>query len=61
MRKPEVLKATGFSNSTLYGRIAAGRFPKPTKLDPDGRIVVWFEDEVEAWQKGVVERDAEAV
>ncbi len=59
MRKPEVLKATGFSNSTLYDKINAGKFPKPTKLDPDGRIVIWFEDEIEAWQKAAVERQAE--
>lgn len=56
MRKPAVLAATGFSNSTLYERMAKGKFPKPTKLDPDGRTVVWFEDEIEAWQKAAIER-----
>jgi prophage regulatory protein len=56
MRKPAVLTATGFSNSTLYERMAKGKFPKPTKLDPDGRTVVWFEDEVEAWQQAAIER-----
>ena len=58
LRKPAVLSATGFSNSTLYDRIKQGRFPKPTRLDPKGRIVVWFEDEVEALQKQAVERNA---
>lgn len=51
MRKPEVLQATGFSNSTLYAKISGGKFPRPTKLDRSGRIVVWFEDEIDAWQK----------
>jgi predicted DNA-binding transcriptional regulator AlpA len=60
LRKPAVLAATGWSNSTLYEKIARGIFPKPTKLDPDGRTVVWFADEVEAFQKRAVARTAEA-
>ena len=48
LRKPAVLAATGYSNSTLYEKIKRGKFPKPHKLDPDGRIVGWFEDEIEA-------------
>jgi predicted DNA-binding transcriptional regulator AlpA len=60
MRKPAVLAATGFSNSTLYDKINAGKFPKPTKLDPEGRAVVWFEDEIEAFQKAAVDRQQAA-
>jgi prophage regulatory protein len=60
MRKPAVLAATGWSNSTLYSKIAEGKFPKPTKLDPDGRTVVWFADEVEAVQKRAVARSVAA-
>jgi prophage regulatory protein len=60
MRKPAVLAATGWSNSTLYSKIAEGKFPKPTKLDPDGRTVVWFADEVEAVQKRAVARSVVA-
>lgn len=56
LRKPEVLRATGWSNSTLYEKIAKGKFPKPSKLDPDGRVVIWWEDEVAAFQKAAVER-----
>jgi prophage regulatory protein len=56
LRKPDVLAATGWSNSTLYDKMAAGKFPKSTRLDPDGRIVVWFEDEITAFQKQAVER-----
>lgn len=56
MRKPAVLAATGWSNSTLYKKIEEGKFPKPTRLDPESRAVVWFEDEVEAFQKAAIER-----
>jgi predicted DNA-binding transcriptional regulator AlpA len=51
LRKPAVLAATGWSNSTLYMKISAGVFPKPIRLDPNGRAVVWFQDEVEAFQE----------
>jgi prophage regulatory protein len=59
LRKPQVLAATGWSNSTLYDKIKAGLFPKQTKLDPNGRVVVWFEDEIAEWQKRAVEHNAE--
>jgi predicted DNA-binding transcriptional regulator AlpA len=59
-RKPAVLGAMGWSNSTLYSKIAAGKFPKGTKLDPLGRIVVWFDDEIDALQKAAVEKQAAA-
>lgn len=52
LRLPAVLKATGWSQSTLYAKMAAGAFPKGTKLDPNGQARVWFEDDVEAFQKG---------
>ena len=54
LRKPAVLAATGWSNSTLYTKISAGKFPKPIRLDPDGRAVVWFADEVEAFQERAI-------
>jgi prophage regulatory protein len=60
LRKPAVLAATGWSNSTLYEKINKGLFPKPVKLDPDGRTVVWFEDEVAEFQKRAVARHAVA-
>ena len=59
LRKPAVLAATGWSNNTVR-QDEAGKFPKPTRLDPNGRVVVWFEDEVEAFQKRAVERNREA-
>ena len=55
LRKPAVLRATGWSNSTLYEKVGRGIFPKPVKLDPNGRAVVWLEDEVEAFQKRAIE------
>ena len=54
MRKAAVLEATGWPPSTLYWKIKQGIFPKGTKLDPNGKAVVWFEDEVEAFQKAAV-------
>jgi prophage regulatory protein len=54
MRKPAVLEATGWPNSTLYWKIQQGKFPRGVKLDQSGRSVVWFEDEVEAWQKAAL-------
>jgi prophage regulatory protein len=56
LRKPAVLAATGWSNSTLYTKIAQGKFPKPTKLDPGGRVSIWFEDQVAEIQKRAIER-----
>jgi prophage regulatory protein len=58
LRKPAVLEATGFSHATLYDRIAKGKFPRPVKLDPDGRISIWWADEIEAFQKAAIERQA---
>jgi predicted DNA-binding transcriptional regulator AlpA len=55
LRKPEVLRATGWSNSTLYKKISEGKFPRPTKIDPAGRVSVWFDDQVAEIQKRAVE------
>jgi predicted DNA-binding transcriptional regulator AlpA len=60
LRCPAVLQATGWSVPTLYRKIKEGKFPPGTKLDPDGQAVVWFEDEVEAFQKAAVTAAKEA-
>lgn len=60
MRLPAVIAATGWAKPTLYAKITAGKFPRGTKLDPDARAVVWFEDEVEAFQKAAVAAAMEA-
>lgn len=44
LRKKEVLRLTGWSNSTLYNRIADGSFPRPVRTGP--RCVAWPTREV---------------
>lgn len=51
LRLPDVLSATGWAKPTLYAKIKHKKFPAGTKLDPEGRAVVWFEDEVAAFQE----------
>jgi prophage regulatory protein len=53
LRLPAVLEATGWSRSTLYQKVSDKRFPKPVKLDPQGRAVGWFEDVVIAHQQAI--------
>ncbi len=55
LRLPEVMERTGLSRSTIYVRVAAGRFPRPVALG--GRAVGWIEAEVDEW---VRERIAES-
>jgi predicted DNA-binding transcriptional regulator AlpA len=54
LRRPAVLSATGWSEKTLERKVRDKVFPSSHRLgiDPDSRTVVWFEDEVEAWQRG---------
>ena len=47
LRLPEVLERTGLSRSTIYVRLAEGRFPRPVALG--GRAVGWIEAEVDEW------------
>jgi prophage regulatory protein len=47
MRKHEVLRRTGLSNSSLYLLMADGRFPRPVRLAP--RTVRWVESEVQGF------------
>lgn len=60
IRISRVLECTGWSRSTLYEKIADHKFPPGHKPDPDGQTRVWFDDEVEAWQKGEWKPAAEA-
>lgn len=61
LRRDEVKRRTGWSTSTLYAKMADGIFPKPIKLDPEGRAVGWIEDEVDAYQASrIASRDAAA-
>ena len=58
MRLPAVMAATGWSRSTVYDKIKAGKFPKPFKPDPDGRVAAWFADDVWEFQRRDIDRHA---
>ena len=47
LRLPTVKSRTGLSRSTIYLRIAEGRFPKPISLGD--RAVGWIESEIDDW------------
>ncbi|MDZ7662513.1 AlpA family transcriptional regulator [Thiohalophilus sp.] len=47
LRLPTVISRTGLSRSTLYLRIAEGRFPRPISLG--GRAVGWLESDITEW------------
>ena len=56
IRKRRVLEMTGWSNSTLCARIAAGMFKPGVKVGP--RMVAWPQSEVEAYiQARITERN----
>jgi prophage regulatory protein len=59
LRLPEVRRSTGLSRSTIYLRIAEGKFPKPVRLG--GRAVGWLEAEIQEWLERRIEaRNVEA-
>lgn len=47
LRLPEVKNRTGLPRSTIYLRMAQGKFPHPVSLG--GRTVGWLEDEIDRW------------
>ena len=47
IRLPEVKGRTGLGRSSIYGEIAAERFPSPIKIGV--RSVAWIESEVTNW------------
>ena len=47
LRMPEVEQRVGLSNSTIYLKIAQGKFPKPIKVG--SAAVRWRESEVNQW------------
>jgi|GEM_PF-1141438 len=59
LSKREVLALTGWSNSTLYNRIAANDFPRQIRTGP--RTADWVQSEVHAYIEGkVAQRDRSA-
>lgn len=53
IRKRRVLALTGWSNSTLYARIAQGTFKRGVLIGP--RMVAWPLSEVQAHIKACIE------
>ena len=49
IRLPQVIDRTGLCRSTIYNRIADGKFPAPVPLG--GRAVGWVEKDVNTWVK----------
>ena len=52
LRKPDVLKRFGFSNSQLYKLIQLGKFPAPIKIST--RCSAWIESELDAHAEKLV-------
>jgi prophage regulatory protein len=46
-RLPQVKHRTGYSRSSLYAMILAGKFPAPIHLG--GRAVGWLTSEIDEW------------
>jgi prophage regulatory protein len=60
MRIADVVKATGYSKSSIYRLIEQGRFPQPVHLC-GGRAAAWVASEVHAViQSAIDKRDGEA-
>lgn len=47
LRLPEVKSRTGMPRSTIYARIAEGRFPKQVPMK--GNVAAWRQSEVDEW------------
>ena len=47
IRRPELVRKTGLSASTLYSLERAGDLPAHIMLTP--KVAVWFEDEIDQW------------
>jgi len=51
VRRRQLLREIGFSNSTLERLIQNKEFPAKIKLTPKGRAVGWWRSEVENWKQ----------
>jgi prophage regulatory protein len=51
IRKRELRQITGLSDTTIWRRIKAGKFPPSRNLSSSA--VGWLESEVMAWMKGL--------
>lgn len=50
MRAKEVIALTGWSRTTIWRKVRAGKFVCPVELD---KGIAWRSDEVEAWMKSL--------
>ncbi|MGD0098373.1 MAG: AlpA family transcriptional regulator [Terracidiphilus sp.] len=57
LRLPVILDRTGLSRSTVYQRVAEGKFPRTVSLGT--RAVGWIETEVEEWIARQIEASRE--
>lgn len=53
IRLPEVIARVGLKRSSIYQRMAEGRFPKGRSLGP--RCTVWVEAEIDAWVNSITQ------
>jgi prophage regulatory protein len=60
LRKREVLKRTGLSNTSLYQLIQDKKFPAQVLLVPGGRAVAWNSEEITAWIDGRIKASQKA-
>jgi prophage regulatory protein len=54
LRRKQVEARTGLARSTIYRRMAAGKFPRQINLG-NSQTIGWLEDEINAWIKSHVE------
>jgi prophage regulatory protein len=54
----DVQRVTSLSKATIYRFIAAGRFPKPVRLSPRGRVA-WRSSHIRVWTNDPMDWDDE--
>jgi prophage regulatory protein len=54
LRKPDILRITGWSDSTISRKEKSGLFPERYQLGPT--TVAWREDEVKKWSEQQIKR-----
>lgn len=54
IRRPEVVRITGLSVSSLYEGMRDGWFPRPVQIGP--KAVAWDVDEISEWQERCIAR-----
>lgn len=58
LRLPAVIDRVGFSKSTIYREMDAGRFPKPIPIGV--RCVGWVEHEIDEYLSALIPADRHA-